>query len=288
MSSQPDHPGPLSPLGRFLRSRRHALARTDVDPRPSGPRHGLSREDVARLAGISTAYLARLEQGMSVQASANALNGLAHALRLDDADRELLFRFAGASSPSALPFRESCPEHVAPGTTHLLDAMADIPSLVLDCRDDVLAWNRLGHRLLAPELPYEAPSDLASRPNLAKMLFLDPRARDVYRNWGPEARCAVARLHELASARPDDPALMRLIGDLVVASDDFARLWSDSQEAVAVPDACRMHHPEAGELLLHAEVLTIGNGRHRLVAYCPEPGSSSAARLHELATQHIR
>src|SRR5689334_9273429 len=51
-------------LGEFLRARR-ALVRPEDHGMPAGPRRtpGLRREEVAMLAGVSTDYYIRLEQG---------------------------------------------------------------------------------------------------------------------------------------------------------------------------------------------------------------------------------
>ena len=65
---------------------------------PAGGRRraaGLRREELALLAGISVDYLTRLEQGRATIPSAQVVEALARALRLSDAERELLFRLAG-------------------------------------------------------------------------------------------------------------------------------------------------------------------------------------------------
>jgi transcriptional regulator with XRE-family HTH domain len=49
---------------------------------------GLRREEVALLAGISVEYYTRLERGSATGISESVLDGVATALRLDDAERE--------------------------------------------------------------------------------------------------------------------------------------------------------------------------------------------------------
>jgi hypothetical protein len=56
---------------------------------------GLRREELAGLASISVDYLTRLEQGRATSPSSQVVEALARALRLSDAERELLFRLAG-------------------------------------------------------------------------------------------------------------------------------------------------------------------------------------------------
>ena len=56
---------------------------------PAGPRRtpGLRREEVARLAHISTQYYTRLEQARGPHPSRHVLAALGRALRLNDSER---------------------------------------------------------------------------------------------------------------------------------------------------------------------------------------------------------
>lgn len=57
---------------------------------------GLRRDELARLASVSESYYTRLEQGVSLNASAEVLDALAQALRLDETERRHLHDLAGA------------------------------------------------------------------------------------------------------------------------------------------------------------------------------------------------
>src|SRR4249919_3869162 len=48
---------------------------------------GLRREEVALLAGISSEYYTRLERGDATGVSESVIDGIAHALQLDEAER---------------------------------------------------------------------------------------------------------------------------------------------------------------------------------------------------------
>jgi transcriptional regulator with XRE-family HTH domain len=52
--------------------------------------HGLRREEVAMLAGISAEYYTRLECGDATGASPNVVEAVATALQLEEAEREHL------------------------------------------------------------------------------------------------------------------------------------------------------------------------------------------------------
>ncbi|WP_163015717.1 helix-turn-helix transcriptional regulator, partial [Streptomyces sp. Tu 4128] len=84
-------------LGAFLKARRAELNPSTAGLPDTGGRRrvtGLRREEVARLASISTDYYTRLEQGR-IQGSAPVLKTLARVLRLDADQRAYLFGLAG-------------------------------------------------------------------------------------------------------------------------------------------------------------------------------------------------
>jgi transcriptional regulator with XRE-family HTH domain len=56
----------------------------------------LRRKELATLAGISSAYYRRLEQGRDIHPSAPVVDALARALQLDVNATEYLHRLAGA------------------------------------------------------------------------------------------------------------------------------------------------------------------------------------------------
>ena len=128
-------------LSEFLRSRRARLRPVDVGLPERGQRRvpGLRREEIATLAGVSTDYYVRLEQGRSITASEEVLDALARALRLDEAERLHLHDLA-----KHRPIRQSAPpsQRVRPGVRLLLDSLMQ-PAFVLGRRTDVLATNRL-------------------------------------------------------------------------------------------------------------------------------------------------
>ena len=87
-----------------------------------GPRRraaGLRREELAGLAGISADYLTRLEQGRATSPSAQVVEALVRALRVADADRELLYRLAGHAVPGA----DVVPSRIPPSVQRLLDRL---------------------------------------------------------------------------------------------------------------------------------------------------------------------
>ncbi|MFJ6138303.1 helix-turn-helix transcriptional regulator [Kitasatospora sp. NPDC092286] len=272
-------------LGEFLRSRRARLQPQDAGLVAYGTRRrvpGLRREELAQLAGVSIQYYTRLEQGQSRSASEAVLEALADALRLDEAERAHLHVLA---RPSGAARRRSAPERLGPGLRQLLDAIPDVPALVLGRRTDVLAWNRLGHALFAGHLDQAAPDRPADRPNLAAMVFLDPHTRELFVDWADKTREAVAHLRVAAARYPDDPKLTSLLGELAVRSPEFSTLWAAHQVRECPYLEREYHHPLVGRMTLSQQPLQLPNApQQRVMVYTAEPGSPSEAALRLLAS----
>jgi len=266
-------------LGEFLRTRRAGLTPEDVRIVSHGVRRvpGLRREELAKLAGISATYYTRMEQGQSTNASKAVLDSIAHALNLNGDERAHLHMLA---RPVGTPARPARPDRARPGTVGLLNAIDHIPAVAVGRRNEVLAWNRLGHSLLAGHLDFDAPQQPACRPNLMRMLFLDPRTRDLYGNWGEEATMAVASMRFVAAQFNDDCELTNLVGELTRNSKEFSCLWAKHPVQRCTSGIKRFRHPEVGELDLNFEVLHLpdANGQ-RIIAHTAEPGSAAEAAL---------
>ena len=188
-------------------------------------------------AGVSATYYTRLEQGQSTNASESVIDAIASALDLDDDERTHLHDLA--RPVRAKRRRAPRPDVARPGIARLVDAMGDVPALVMGRRSEVLAWNRLGHALLAGHYAIDAPSRPTERPNLTQMLFLDPHTRDLYARWEDEAARAVASLRLIAGRYRDDRLLADLVGELMLKDDDF-RL------AVGPPSGPQLHDRHQG------------------------------------------
>jgi transcriptional regulator with XRE-family HTH domain len=272
-------------LGDFLRSRR---AKLDIDELglPSYGRRrvpGLRREELAQLAGVSPTYYTRLEQGVSQNASDSVIAALARALKLDDDEQAHLFALARTRpTAKAAPIPAEQPSQRA---KRLLDAMPGVPGLLLGRTFDVLAWNRAGHALLAGHLDYNAPGSPETRPNQMRQLFLDPHTRELHRDWPHEALLAVASFRFQVAELPADPRAAALIGELSLASPEFARLWAEQPVRMCASGVKRLHHPEVGDIDLDFDVLHLPGGTgQRLLTMTACPGTPSEAALRLLQT----
>ncbi|KPM55995.1 XRE family transcriptional regulator [Frankia sp. R43] len=274
----------MTELGEFLRSRRNRLAPAEAGIARPGDRRrvpGLRREELAQLAGVSVTYYTRLEQGQSRNASDAVLGSLARVLRLTDDEQAHLLTLA---RPERAARRSRQLERVRPGVRILLESVRDSPALVIGRRTDVLAWNRLGHALVAPHLDFNAPDRCASRPNMARLIMLDAHVRDLYVNWRRKVEDLVGYLRLASGQYPDDEQLTTLIGELCVKSEEFASGWARHPVKDCASHVRAYRHPLVGELTLHEETLRLPEDHgQRIAILSAEPNSPTAERLALLA-----
>ncbi|MFJ5259549.1 helix-turn-helix domain-containing protein [Streptomyces sp. NPDC088387] len=272
-------------LGAYLKNRRDRVGPDDVGLRTYGTTRrvpGLRREELAQLAGVSVGYYIRLEQDQAGTASRQVLDALAGVLRLDPAETSHLHNLA--HRPAAPRLVRPRPERPHPRVLALLSSLGEtMPALLLGRRGDVLAWNRTGHALFAAHVDFDAPHDLAHRPSIPRMFFLDPLTRDLHANWAELARIHTAYLRLTAGRHPGDARLAELIGELAMRDADFATLWAQGDVADCTVGTMRLRHPTVGALEVDYQVwVQPDSPDHRLEVYTPNDANSAAA-LGELA-----
>lgn len=268
----------------FLTTRREKISPADVGlPAGSNRRvKGLRRSEVAALAGVSVEYYTRLERGVISGASPEVLDALARALLLDDAERAHLFDLAHAASPVARPPRRRPSKGWAPHTSlqWALDAVTAGPAFVRNGRMDLLAVNRLARAFYTDV--YTMPGQ---PPNIARFTFLDERADEFYPDWDAFAEVTVAILRTEAGRDPHNKELHDLIGELSTRSTHFRRLWGAHEVRHHGTGSKTFHHPVVGEMTLAYEGMSLeAEPGLTLTIYTAEPGSSSAERMHLLAS----
>ena len=259
-------------LGEYLRARR-ALVRHDEVGLPTVGRRrvpGLRREELAALAGISSEYYLRLEQGRDHHPSPQVIDSLARALRLDAAGTARLYELA---RPHPV-VRRSAPEELRPSVPELIALWRNTPAFVMGRCMDVLASNALAVALT----PLLTPGV-----NLARAVFLDPEMRRLVGEWDDVADRAVAGLRARAQPNVEDARLTALIDELLAASDRFRMLWERHDVELAAYPTRTFHHPVVGSIELKTENFVItGPDRHVLVVYHAAPGSPSERALARL------
>jgi len=270
-------------LADFLRR-----ARSERDPLRAGlPADGrvrrvpgLRREEVALLAGVSTDYYTRLEQGRPIAPSNGVLDAVARALDLDEVSRAYLEHLVRVRRSRSGTGRSATVQRVRPGLYQFLDSLGTQPAMVLGRRTDVLATNRMGRALLA-----EFDSMPARERNYARWMLLSERARELFVDWEVQARSAVEALRFDAGNRPDDRGVRELVVDLSERSAEFRQWWSQHRVYQRTFGSKRLRHPIVGELTVEYESFTMpADPEQILFIFTAQAGTASGEALSLLAS----
>ena len=185
-------------LGRYLRVRR-ALVRPDAVGVPGqGSRRvpGLRREEVAFLAGVSSDYYVRLEQGRDRHPSDQVLLAIARALQLDEDATAYLLQLAKPPIPRSKRTRR--PEKVSDGIRTLISSWPLTPAYVHSRYTDILA---------TVLCPFFTPGR-----NAILDAFTEPELRELRPDWDVMTARAVPHLRSVAGADTGDPRLVEVVG----------------------------------------------------------------------------
>ena len=161
----------------------------------------------------------------------------------------------------------------------MIDAMRDVPAMVVDRLSNVLAWNRAALEVIAD---FDDPENR----NLARHYFLDPAARQFYADWETVAHDAVALLHRASAEYADDAELAALVNDLRAASPDFDRSWTTQNVQNRAHCLKHLNHPTAGRLTFTLESLQLpADPDQYVLTYTPADPTTQAALETLLATR---
>ena len=225
------------------------------------------------LAGVSSDYYLRLEQGRDHHPSAHVLNALARALQLDE---HAAAHLHSLSRPTAARRRTGESERAPESVARLIASWSTTPAFVQGRYMDVLAANALASAVS----PVFSPGV-----NIVQATFLDPEVRRlVGDDWDPITHNAVARLRALAGSDVDDPHLGELVDELSARSERFRRLWARHDIEVGGTPAYTFNHPLVGLISVNVERFAIISAEGQLlIVHHADPGSPSEAALARLA-----
>ena len=102
---------------------------------------GLRREELAVLAGLSTDYYARLEQGRHGHPSPGVLDAVADVLRLSAAERDYLQQLARPAG------KQVHGDMVRPETLTVMSALGTTPAMLIGPRMEILASNSAARQI---------------------------------------------------------------------------------------------------------------------------------------------
>lgn len=240
---------------------------------------GLRRQEVAVAAGISLGYYTRMEQGRVTQVSSAVVDSLAKALCLTEDETRHLRLIAGADRRqgrlSARARAEA--QTVSPVLQHIVDTFTSAPALVMGNAMAVLGWNRPAAMLLG-DFASMAPAER----NFARLIFLDETWRSLYADWQECARLCATHLWREAAARPEDPGVTALIGELAVKSVEFREHWAQQPLHGRRAGVVTVQHSIVGSVQLAPDTLVVADDPHHSVLILRPAGDASTEALRLL------
>jgi transcriptional regulator with XRE-family HTH domain len=272
------------PLARNLRAWRERV-RPEAVGLPGTPRRrtpGLRREELGSLAGVSTEYIARLEQARAVHPSPQILSAIGRALRLSPAETDHLFLLAGVAPPD----EKLVPRHITPGVMRIVDRLTESAAVVA-CTSawETIYWNPLWAALLGD------PSGARGRErNFAWRHFTGMATRlshtaDALAEFEHDMVCDLRRALD---RYPADRDLAQMCQALRERDERFARLWASGDVARHRSVHKTVEHPLVGPITVDCDVLAAPDTELYVIVFTVEPGSQDASRLDLLRVMGIQ
>lgn len=263
-------------LAAFLRARRRALQPEDVGlPRLAQRRvAGLRREEVAELAWMSVTWYTWLEQGRDISTTAQVLDSLAHAFKLDESGRAYLRRLGGQPLETSEMSME-----VSDGTPELLRVLVEqqgpCPALLLRSNSDVVAWNEAMSRV------WVDPGTIEPKlRNGLLMLLTNDMMRNTMEDWEFHCRRGIGWFRAEIGKQLGDPRNEELVELLLERSDIFRDVWPEHHVEELGSEPYYYSHPRVGQLATrHVLMRAVGWPAYTLIVHQPVDESSRAKVL---------
>ncbi len=254
-------------LAHFLRTRRQRVNPADVGF-PAGLHRrtvGLRREEVAVLAGVSPTWYTYLEQGRNIRPSPEVLDSLARVLRLSDDERRYMHVLAYGHPPRTEPTKPPIPINELIGQLIEVVGQGPLPIYAFDEACDMIAWNAAAREWYTDFAKLEE-----GRRNMVWWLVTSPDARERLVDWEDDTRDIVARFRAYVATRQSSPRVRDLISDLLKASPEFARWWTEHDVHGQLARPRRLRHPRLGTRSMRLQVMVpTETDRARVVFHLP-------------------
>ncbi|RTE09177.1 helix-turn-helix transcriptional regulator [Paenibacillus whitsoniae] len=268
----------LNELAQFLQTRRARISPEQAGLPNRGRRRtpGLRRGEVALLSGISVDWYTWLEQARNIQVSAQVLENIARALQLDSNERKHLFLLALQQLPADLAPAESA---ISPSLQRFLDLQGTSPTMVMDQRLNIVAWNRVASLIYGD---YEGMS--ARERNSVWRTFTSPYIRELLQDtWETHARHRLAQFRANYGKFAGDPWWMAFIEELNQASEEF-RTWWPEHDVLNGPEGVKInYHPAVGRITFHQISFFVSDAPHLTVTInIPSTDDDTISKLNAL------
>ncbi len=229
---------------------------------------------MAQLSGVGVTWYTWLEQGRPINASTQVLDAVARTLKLDQPEREHLYRLADV--PDLAPAAEAGWQ-VSPEIQQILDGLTTLPASVMNERFDLLAWNE-PYAALFPGLV----SEPCPNRNSLWLCFTHPACCHPYLNRAEQLGTLVAQLRGAYGRHVGEPAWTGFVRRLQAASPEFGQFWAQHEVASPASYLKIFRHPAHDRLVMTTNSLAVlAAPGTRMVVYTPvdEPTRAAVASL---------
>jgi transcriptional regulator with XRE-family HTH domain len=206
---------------------------------------GLRREEVASIADVGLTWYTWLEQGRDIRVSREALERIAHALRLNQSDTDYFFALAEGEPPVASA-REAA---VDAGIQRVVESIDRTPAFAVDVPWYVVAFNPLADTIFG----FDAHPGRFGRNHIWRF-FGDPARIALYADsWDALATISVGVIRANYASRIGDPTFEELLDALRTTGPEFARRWDAHYTAPLYPTLpITLAHARLGRLTVHS------------------------------------
>jgi len=264
-------------LADFLKTRRAKILPSQVGLSSTTRRRtpGLRREEVAQLAGVGLTWYTWFEQGRPIHVSTQIIESLSKVLLLDKQERIHLYRLANQPLPADIPGYQGT---VSPTLQHVLDSFILSPSLVIDQRWNVIAWNKAACVIFGDF----CEMNVRER-NIVWAMFTDDKYKQLYPDWSLYAKDLLGRFRSTCGQYIEDSWLAHFIEDLKIQSTEF-NLWWPLHEIQSNSEIYKqLNHPVAGILDFEVSKFVVAdNSGLIMIVHTPLSGTDTAAKMKSL------
>ena len=210
----------LTELSEFLKSCRKRT-NPEVFKLPTRPRRrnpGLSRTEVADLAGISVDWYTWLEQGRNINPSVDVLDKLAEVFQLTEPERRHLY-----SLTDHTPIPTEVPDADIQLMQRMISHLPEAPAFILRKDWQILAQNDCADKF------FGTWSHLKEKDkNILYLFFTEPIFTQYLRQWQWHAKIAIRQFRAIYATEISNPAFVALIERLNNVSPQFSQWWTET------------------------------------------------------------
>ncbi|MFC5451660.1 helix-turn-helix transcriptional regulator [Paenibacillus aestuarii] len=274
----------LHALSEFLKTHRAKIQPGEAGLISGGRRRtpGLRREEVAAIAGVSTTWYTWLEQGRDIKMSVSVLDAIAHALQLNQDERQYLFMLA-LEQPAPTAVVDSQPV-ISPALHRMVSELHSCPTIIFDRRCNIVGWNPAAARVFLDfeQVPQEER-------NMIELLFTRKELKALAVNWSDFIRGFLAMFRSYYGQYVGDNWYSEFTRKLSAENADFRRYWEQSDVSSAPEVVIEFRHAKVGKMLFDLTTLQVqGRADLRCSVYTPLAESDTETKMELLMRRSER